>query len=59
MKISEVIAELEKAIQKYGDKDLTVWDGHVSAIRLTGCVDGVSHPIDRTKVNEVSLEVMT
>ncbi|QHJ81423.1 MAG: hypothetical protein [Bacteriophage sp.] len=59
MKISELIKNLEKAQQIYGDHPLTTYAGFIYAAKITPAKDGICYPIKRGEENEIGIEFHT
>jgi hypothetical protein len=59
MLISEFIKKLTIAQEKYGDVQLSTWDGVVSGVSLRCAVDGVFYPLKDEDINEISMEIYT
>lgn len=59
MKISELIKNLEKAQQIYGDHPLTTYDGFVGEVKVSPAKDGICYPLKKGSHNELGLEILT
>ena len=55
MKISEFIAKLQDAQDRYGDHRLSTWAGFVLDVDILPAFDGVVHPIER--INEITMDL--
>jgi hypothetical protein len=58
VKISDLIYELQSAIDTYGDLTVCTWDGNVKTVDITASLDG-DRTFGNTIPNEITLEIIT
>lgn len=59
MKISDLINQLQKAQEAYGDLPLTTFDGFIGEVRISPAKDGICYPLEEGEQNEIGLEILT
>ena len=59
LKISQIIAQLQKAQKEFGDHPMSTYDGFITSLKFTPAKDGTCYPLERGTHNEISIDIST